>query len=118
MEHCWDLARRIVDLPPPSTLAGLGALALALSVYAEEIIGRPLDDGLDDQRYPEERRLVAATRAMMSVAGVDPLPGWVGFEVGPDSDAGWEAVKAQAGKGSAPAWALAGKSGPDDASEA
>jgi hypothetical protein len=28
--------------------------------------------------------------------------------VGPDSDARWEAVKARAGKGSAPAWALAG----------
>ncbi|MBK3400052.1 hypothetical protein [Methylobacterium ajmalii] len=117
--HCWDLARHMVmDLPPPTTLAGLGALALALSVYAEEIIGRPLEDGLDVQRHPEEWRLVAATRAMMSVAGVEPLPGWTGFEVGPDSDARWEAVKARAGKGSAPAWALAGKSGPDDASEA
>lgn len=118
MEHCWDLGRSIRNLPPPSTLAGLGALALALSVYAEEIIGRPEDDGMDDQRYPEERRLVAATRAMMSVAGVNPLPGWVGFEVGPDSDARWQAVKAQAGEGFLPAWALAGKSGPDDVTDA
>lgn len=118
MNHCWGLARQIVALPPPATLTGLGALALALSVHAEEAIGRPQDDGIDDQRYSEERRLVAAIRAMMSVAGVEPLPGWVGFEVGPDSDAGWEAVKARAGKGSAPAWALAGKTGPDDASEA
>ncbi len=65
----------------------LGALALALSVNAEEAIGRPQNDGMDDQRYPEERRLVAAIRAMMAASGVEPLPGWVGFEVGPDSDA-------------------------------
>ena len=113
LHHSWDLANRITDLPPPTTLAGLGALALALSVYAEEIIGRPQHDGMDDQRYPEERRLVAAIRAMMSIAGVEPLPGWVGFEVGTDSEARWEAVMEQAGDGSLPAWALAGKSGPD-----
>ncbi len=115
--HCWRVANEIAALPPPATLAGLGALALALSVNAEEAIGRPQDDGMDDQRYPEERRLVAAIRAMMAASGVEPLPGWVGFEVGPDSDAGWEAVNARAGKGSAPAWALAGKSGPDDMQE-
>ncbi len=31
----------------------------------------------------------AAIRAMMAVSGVDPLPEWAGFEVGPDSDAKW-----------------------------
>ncbi len=117
LHHCGNVANAIAALPPPATLAGLGALALALSVNAEEAIGRPQNDGMDDQRYPEERRLVAAIRAMMAASGVEPLPGWVGFEVGPDSDAGWEAVNARAGKGTAPAWALAGKSGPDDMQE-
>ncbi|MBK3399083.1 hypothetical protein [Methylobacterium ajmalii] len=117
LTHCWHVAKDITALPPPSTLAGLGALALALSVNAEEAIGRPKDDGMDDQRYTEERRLAAAIRAMMAVSGVEPLPEWAGFEAGPDSDAKWEALKARAGKGSAPAWAFEGKAGPDDMKE-
>ena len=117
LHHCWGVAHAIVALPPPATLAGLGALALALSVHAEEAIGRPQDDGLDDQRYTEERRLAVAIRAMMAASGVEPLPEWAGFEAGPDSDAKWEALKARAGKGSAPAWAFEGKAGPDDMQE-
>ncbi|AWB26177.1 hypothetical protein DA075_35490 (plasmid) [Methylobacterium currus] len=78
------------------------------------MIGLPENDGGDDERYPEERRLASAIRAMMSVAGVDPLPGWVGFEVEPGDRPRWAAMLEQQGQGSLPAWALAGKADPDD----
>ncbi|UHC19453.1 hypothetical protein LRS73_31860 [Methylobacterium currus] len=112
--HCWDIAGRIITLPAPHTLAGLGALALALSIQAEEAIG--------PAGYEEERRHAAAIRAMISVAGVDPLPNWCGFgdEDGADcfSNSRYSAMLDRMGAGSLPAWALAGKSGPDDAPEA
>ncbi len=55
--HCWGLSSRIIAMPSPATPAGLGALALALRVWAEGSIGKAENDGLDHERYPEERRL-------------------------------------------------------------
>lgn len=112
-DHCWRLAGRIVALPAPKTPAGLGALALALSVAAEGAIGAERGDDLDHQRYGDEKRMAAAIRAMMAAAGVEPLPGWTGFGDEPDHEARTNAAAAAAGSGSLPAWALAGETGPD-----
>ncbi|SEP21748.1 hypothetical protein SAMN04487843_108233 [Methylobacterium sp. ap11] len=112
-EHCWRLAGRIVALPAPKTPAGLGALALALSVAAEGAIGVERGDDLDHERYGDEKRMAAAIRAMMAATGVEPLPGWTGFGDEPDHEARTNAAAAAAGSGSLPAWALAGEAGPD-----
>ncbi len=115
LHHCWDLSNRVIAMPTPTTPAGLGVLALALTIWGESSIGGPQNDGLDHERYPEERRLASAVRAMLSVSGVEPLPDWTGFGDEPDSQARWEAMMARAGEGVLPAWAIAGKSGPDGA---
>ena len=111
-QHCWNVADRILALPAPKTLAGLGAVALALSVWAEGSIGS------DHTKDSEERRLAAAIRAMMAVSGTTFLPEWTGFGDEPGCAARWEAVMDRRGEGSLPAWALAGKAAPDAAQSA
>lgn len=110
--HYWSLADSILALPAPKTPEGLGAVALALSAWFEGSIGR------DPDECPEECRAASAIRAMMSIAGANHFPEWFGFGDEPDSEARWNAMLDRAGEGSLPAWALAGKSGPDGASEA
>lgn len=92
----WALARETIAMPPPKTMDGLRATALASAILCEA------EHSEDD---PTTLAAIGVTRAALSVTGTPLPPGFVGFGDETDHEARDDALFAK--PGSVPAWAIA-----------
>jgi hypothetical protein len=67
------------ELPPPTSLAGLGVFALSLAISDEGFASAPLD--------MSERRYIALLMAVLSLAKVDLPANFEGLIYRPEDDA-------------------------------
>ncbi len=94
LNRAWALARDVVSLPPPSTLEGLRASALASAMLCEA------ESSTED---PTTVAAIGLTRAVLAVTGTPLPPGFVGFGDEPDYKQRDRALFDP--PGSLPAWA-------------
>ncbi len=106
LNRAWTLARDVVSLPPPSTLEGLRASALASAMLCEA------ESTTED---PTTVAAIGLTRAVLAVTGTPLPPGFVGFGDEPDYKQRDRALFDP--PGSLPAWAIAEIKAEDAADE-
>jgi len=96
LNRTWALAREIVSMPPPATLDGLRATALASAILCEA------EGTMED---PTTVAAIGLTRAALSITGTPLPPGFGGFGDEPDFKERDRALFNR--PGSLPAWAIA-----------
>ncbi|MDE4915260.1 hypothetical protein PQI07_32255 [Methylobacterium sp. 092160098-2] len=96
VQRCFDVAREVVALPPPTTIDGLALAALAAAILTEANY---------TNQDPTTVAAVGMTRAALAFSGASLPPGFVGFGDEPDHKERDTAL--HAGEGSLPAWAIA-----------
>ncbi|MCJ2068655.1 hypothetical protein MKK75_07545 [Methylobacterium sp. J-030] len=96
VEQCLrELLAAVIKAPTPTTLDGLGTLALAMAIDAE--------GNLNGHRGDCEPEYARAARALVILTRVDLPAGFTGFGDEPDHEAREEAL--MSGPVSVPAWA-------------